>query len=260
MANSLYDRSLWEQQNRHAVHRFLGGDQCRRVALSEILDDPRHRRWCMDSDTACDICRAAHEEPIAPLQPREAAKGTLHTGLDIIQQQQIRAQDELYHYQHDLAAVAGTCIRCRAEGRARDHGFTSWSRRMDVIQQRTSSISRWRGAKHARKGWLAPYAACFWCLNPQTPRRGWRRARGKWSVSALTSYYLCAFGFVGALTDDDGYYNTSTANSTKWTPTSTGSERKRSLEEAEPRKGSVSQHIDYESIRANGCFDCVVSW
>ncbi|KAK0952217.1 hypothetical protein LTR91_018714 [Friedmanniomyces endolithicus] len=168
MANSLYDRSLWEQQNRHAVHRFLGGDQCRRVALSEILDDPRHRRWCMDSDTACDICRAAHEEPIAPLQPREAAKGTLHTGLDIIQQQHIRAQDELYHYQHDLAAVAGTCIRCRAEGRARDHGFTSCSRRMDVIQQRTSSISRWRGAKHARKGWLAPYAACFWCLNPQT--------------------------------------------------------------------------------------------
>ncbi|KAK4552367.1 hypothetical protein LTR86_010381 [Recurvomyces mirabilis] len=50
LVSSLYDRSLWEQQNRLAVHRFLRGDQCRRTALSEALDDPQHRWWCMANE------------------------------------------------------------------------------------------------------------------------------------------------------------------------------------------------------------------
>jgi hypothetical protein len=39
---------------------------------------------------------------------------------------------------------------------------------MDVVEQRMQAIARWKGRRGERVGWLALFAACFWCLYPQT--------------------------------------------------------------------------------------------
>jgi len=55
-----------------------------------------------------------------------------HTCLDLIQQQQLRAQDKSQHYEHNLAATVGTCLRCRAEGKGWEHSFATCNGRFKV--------------------------------------------------------------------------------------------------------------------------------
>jgi len=186
VASSLYDRSLWEQQCQIAVQRFLAGTECRRTVLSDFLDDPTERRWCIEGDVPCDICVTPHEQPIAQLLPlaSSGAEGARmqHTGLDAIQQTQLQAQDELSNYRHDLASVEGTCLLCRARGEAWHHSFADCRQRFEVQEQRQAAIRRGQQRRQLRPGgWLAPYSACYRCLNPQTicPRAERRHDDGR---------------------------------------------------------------------------------
>jgi superfamily II DNA helicase RecQ len=163
LASSRYDVGLRKERDRHAVHQYLRGKQCYRTSLTEYLDSAQHRRWCMPEDVPCDVCRSAHNNALAP---REVVKqGEEHIGLDLIQQDRLRAYSELARYREDLAAVQGPCLLCRGREEAWDHSFSQCQGRHGVIQERNKAQQR-----HKAKGrqWLRPFTGCFWCLNPQS--------------------------------------------------------------------------------------------
>jgi superfamily II DNA helicase RecQ len=157
------DASLAKRHEKHAVHRYLQGDQCYRTSLTEYLDPPALRRWCMSDDVPCDVCLVAHEYPIPP--PKDTHRADEHTGLNLIQQERLRSHTELSQYRLDLASVKGTCLLCRAVKARWDHGFTSCPRRHDVFRERAQARQRHEGRG---RRWLQPYTSCFWCLNPQS--------------------------------------------------------------------------------------------
>ena len=157
------DPSLRKGHEKRAVHRYLQSEQCYRTSLTEHLDLALHRRWCIPEDVPCDVCRTAHQDPIRPVDTVQ--HGALHTGLDLIQQERLRAPTELGQYCLDLASVRGICLLCRAVEERWDHRFSSCPRRHDVFRERTKA--RQRQEERGRQ-WLQPYTSCFWCLNPQS--------------------------------------------------------------------------------------------
>ncbi|KAK0836563.1 hypothetical protein LTS02_018101, partial [Friedmanniomyces endolithicus] len=96
------DPSLRKGHEKRAVHRYLQSEQCYRTSLTEHLDLALHRRWCIPEDVPCDVCRTAHQDPIRPVDTVQ--HGALHTGLDLIQQERLRAPTELGQYRLDLAS------------------------------------------------------------------------------------------------------------------------------------------------------------
>ncbi|KAK5674103.1 hypothetical protein LTS10_013148 [Elasticomyces elasticus] len=157
------DTSLRNRHEKHTVHRYLQGEQCYRTSLTEYLDTPVYRRWCMSDDVPCDLCTIAHEEPIRPVENTQRVAS--NTGLNLIQQERLRTHTELAQYRLDLASVRGTCLVCKAVGASWDHGFTSCPRRHDVFRERAKARQR---QKDRGRQWLQPYTSCFWCLNPQS--------------------------------------------------------------------------------------------
>ena len=157
------DASLRKQWERYAVHRYLRGEQCYRTSLSEYLDSPEQRRWCMADDIPCDVCKVSHPNPIEPVPVPMAEKA--YTGLDVIQRKRLADYSELARYQEDLAAVRGTCVLCRAMGEQWNHAFSRCARRHAVFEQR--SRARQRSEAKGRR-WLQAYSGCFWCLQPQS--------------------------------------------------------------------------------------------
>lgn len=158
------DLTLRRQRERDSVHLYLKGEQCYRTSLTEELDAPQHRRWCMEEDRPGGICRTSHDEPI---KPQETAKkdGMNHAGLEMIRQKQLRAHSESARYRQDLAAVRGTCLLCRTIEEKWDHRFSSCALRHDVFRER--SKARQRQQERGRQ-WLKRFTSCYWCLNPQT--------------------------------------------------------------------------------------------
>jgi superfamily II DNA helicase RecQ len=161
--SSSRDARLRKQWERHAVHRYLGGEQCYRTSLSEYLDAPKQRRWCMTDDVPCDVCKVGHQNSIEPVQVKRREEA--HTGLDVIQGKRLADYSELARYQEELAAVRGTCVLCRAMEERWDHAFSRCGRRYAVFEQRSKARQR-SEAKGGR--WLQAYTACFWCLQPQS--------------------------------------------------------------------------------------------
>ncbi|KAK0255220.1 hypothetical protein LTS00_018296 [Friedmanniomyces endolithicus] len=49
------DESLGKLRERRAMQQYLDGRQCFRTSLSEHLDDPEHRRWCMAGEVPQDL-------------------------------------------------------------------------------------------------------------------------------------------------------------------------------------------------------------
>jgi hypothetical protein len=149
VANYRDDLALQKRRDKRAAHQYLQGKQCYQTSLSDYLDAAQDRRWCMPEDVPCDVCGVAHQHVIDPVEKVE--QDTAHTGLQLIQQEQLRAHTELAQYRLDLASVKGICLLCRAV----KLGFEERSR---ARQQ------------HERRGrkWLQPYTSCFWCLNLQS--------------------------------------------------------------------------------------------
>ena len=117
----------------------------------------------MPEDVPCDICEVAHEDAID--QRSSVEQDATHTGLQLVQQERLRAHTEMAQYRLDLASVKGTCLFCRAIRQSWDYDFTACLRRFEVFEQRTKA--RQRHEQRGRK-WLQPYTSCFWCLNPQS--------------------------------------------------------------------------------------------
>ncbi|KAK3684401.1 hypothetical protein LTR37_020307 [Vermiconidia calcicola] len=160
------DSGLRRQRERRAMQRYLRQEQCFRTSLSEHLDDPGNRRWCMTDDVPCDICTTSHNVPIGPAIPKnENPSHQPHTGATAIHRARLAEQTELARYVEDLLAIRGSCCFCRAAGQRWDHPFSSCDRRFDVFRQRDEARRR-----HKERGreWLQPYSACFWCWNPQS--------------------------------------------------------------------------------------------
>jgi superfamily II DNA helicase RecQ len=161
-----HDIGLGKQRERQAMHRYLESQQCFRTSLSEYLDSPGQRRWCMREDVPCDICQQSHEEAIGPLErDQRHSDATERTGSAMMQEARRREYSELARFREDLVVVRGSCLLCRAIGEGWDHDFKSCYRRADVFHERKQARIR-----HESKGrkWLQPYTACFWCLNPQS--------------------------------------------------------------------------------------------
>ena len=163
VSNHKQDRSLQKQKDKQAVQRYLQSKQCHRTSLSEFLDVAQDRRWCMAEDVACDICKVAHSDRI--MQTEETEKGSVHIGLQIIQQERLQEQSELAQYRLDLASVKGTCLLCRAMRVDWNHAFLTCPQRFEVFRERNKARQRYEG--RGRK-WIQPYTSCFWCLNPQS--------------------------------------------------------------------------------------------
>lgn len=66
------------------MHKYLDGRQCSRTSLSEYLDAPEHRRWCMVGDVPRDICQCGHEEAIGPAGEAQRVTQRMSTPLAII--------------------------------------------------------------------------------------------------------------------------------------------------------------------------------
>ena len=66
----------------------------------------------MLEDVPCDIYGVAHEDAIG--QPGSVDRDTTYTGLQLIQQERLRAYTEMAQYRLDLASVKGTYLFCRA--------------------------------------------------------------------------------------------------------------------------------------------------
>jgi superfamily II DNA or RNA helicase len=166
MLPATHDISLGKHREKRAMHRYLDSQQCFRTSLSEYLDYPEQRRWCMLDDVPCDICQQSHEEPIG-LPERDPRLGTTSefTGDDMIKGRRQRKCLELARYREDLVAVRGSCLLCRAMEDQWDHDFGWRHRKTDVFHERKQARIR-----HESRGWqwLRPYTACFWCLNPQS--------------------------------------------------------------------------------------------
>jgi hypothetical protein len=146
---------------RRALHRYLLGQNCRRVCLSEHLDTKPYWRQCQpDEDVLCDICSASPARTPPPLSP--LAPALQHTGRTAIQEKLQLAQLELRRYQEDLLVVQGTCVLCRALGTAWDHTFSTCWRRFGFFAARNRVKNQGRGTP-----WISPYHACYWCYNPQ---------------------------------------------------------------------------------------------
>ncbi len=134
------DLSLRKRHDKRAVHRYLRSEQCYRTPLTEHLDIALHRRWCMPDDVPCDVCRTALQDPIRPVET--ARHEPVHTGLNLIQQERLRAHTELAQYRLDLAGVKGTCLLYRAVQERWDHCFSSCSQRHDVFRERARAKQR----------------------------------------------------------------------------------------------------------------------
>lgn len=161
-----HDISLGKQRERQAMHKYLESDQCFRTSLSEYLDYPEQRRWCMPEDVLCDICQQSHEEPIRPSGKDSEVEGAMEsTGNEVIERARQREHLELARYREDLIAVRGSCALCRVMEDQWDHDFRTCQRRIGVFQE--SKRARRRGESKGGQ-WLQPYSACFWCLNPQS--------------------------------------------------------------------------------------------
>lgn len=156
------DLSLAKQRERHAVRKYLKGDQCFRTSLSEYLDGPAQRRWCMAGDVACDFCKVCHEHAIEAV--KDETKAEKNSGLDRIQKERLREYSELRQYKDNLAAIRGTCVLCRVLHEQWDHSFSRCIRRHKVFEQRRRARQR---QEANGKQWLQPYTGCFWCLQPQ---------------------------------------------------------------------------------------------
>ncbi|KAJ9619141.1 hypothetical protein H2203_008469 [Taxawa tesnikishii (nom. ined.)] len=138
------DVSLRKRRDKQAVHKYLRGEQCFRTSLSEHLDLAQHRRWCMPEDVACDVCKAAHEDPIAASDATR--RQTAHTGLDLIQQERLQAHSELVNYRLDLASVRGHA--CSAVRWTRN-GSTSSPSVPGGMRCFTSAVEYGSGTRHA---------------------------------------------------------------------------------------------------------------
>ena len=161
------DISLGKQRERGAMHKYLTGRQCFRTSLSEHLDMPEQRRWCMGADVPCDVCKEPHDGPIGQYEDtvQSDISNAPFTGADLIQLHRQKEYFELAKYLEDLASVRGICLLCRTVGVNWDHEFAACSRRHSVFHERKRACHR-----HEARGkrWLRPYTACFWCLNPQS--------------------------------------------------------------------------------------------
>jgi hypothetical protein len=61
--------------------------------LSDYLDVVEDRRWYMLEDVPYDVCGVAHQDVIDPVEKVE--QDNAHTGLQLIQQERLRAHTEL---------------------------------------------------------------------------------------------------------------------------------------------------------------------
>ena len=165
--SAIRDASLGKRREKQATHRYLQGKQCFRTSLTEYLDPACYRRWCMVGDVPCAVCKACHEEPIPPPPPTQTESDIQErfTGAACIRRMRREEFAELARFREDLIAVRGSCLLCRGLGRQWDHPFSSCARRHEVFQERDRARRR-----HEQRGrrWIAPYTACFWCLNPQS--------------------------------------------------------------------------------------------
>ena len=160
------DASLGKRRERRAMQRYLECRQCFRTSLSEHLDPPQYRRWCMMDDTPCDMCKDSHQESVPSLESASVnLSDEWSTGAACIRRARKREHLELARYHEDIVAVRGSCLLCRTLGRPWDHLFGVCPQRYEVFRERDQARRR-----HEERGgrWIQPYTACFWCLNPQS--------------------------------------------------------------------------------------------
>jgi hypothetical protein len=77
----------------------------------------------MLEDVPCDVCRTAYQDVIDPVE--KVKQDTTYIGLQLIQQERLRAHIELAQYRLDLASVKGTCLLCRAVKLSWDYDFST---------------------------------------------------------------------------------------------------------------------------------------
>jgi hypothetical protein len=110
----------------------------------------------MLEDVPCDVCGTAYQDVIDLVE--KVKQDTTHTGLQLIQQERLRAHIELAQYRLDLASVKGTCLLCRAVKSGWDHDFSTCPRRFEVFEERSKTRQQYE--RRGRK-WLQPYTSCF---------------------------------------------------------------------------------------------------
>lgn len=90
----------------------------------------------MTEDVACDVCVTSHEATIPARLHGSGVPSTAYSGLDVIQQQQLRQQMEVDQYCSHLVGLRGVCVACRVSGKAWEHGFSSCVKRHAIIAAR----------------------------------------------------------------------------------------------------------------------------
>jgi hypothetical protein len=106
------DLTLRKRRDKRVAYRYLQGKQYYRTSLSDYLDITHNRRWYILEDMPYNICKESHQDVIDPVE--KVKQDITHIGLQLIQQERLRAYTELAQYRLDLASMRGTCLLYRA--------------------------------------------------------------------------------------------------------------------------------------------------
>ncbi|KAI5458862.1 P-loop containing nucleoside triphosphate hydrolase protein [Mariannaea sp. PMI_226] len=181
--------ATWEPQisqqldsDRESMQLYLAQKHCSRGVLSQFLDTRPDWRWCMDGDELCGVC-PSHYTKSRPIdlqfhlpqpklregEPEERESDKIVVDMEFTGPGEVLRQDrigdeELSRYERDLETMLGCCLYCRIERRQFEHTATACSRRHNWIRAKQSALN---ACKSQNKEWMAKYAVCWKCYQPQ---------------------------------------------------------------------------------------------
>jgi len=186
------------------MKEFLGGHQCRRIALDKHMDGRQDRTGCETGESRCDVCRGKprgtkrrrivainDEEPeglrkmartdvIARETDGETSEQQTCTDFEeerrtyrrIEEQRRIRAigrEDAVEQLRRQFQSWSGRCVICRVRGRdGEDHVDWRECPHDDAERKTTQKAWDWLGAI-----WFEPYSQCWGCSAAQAVCHLW---------------------------------------------------------------------------------------
>jgi superfamily II DNA helicase RecQ len=162
------------------MDRFLGGEECRRVVLDEVMDGSADRETCTDEEAACDVCEGnAKPEDIQAVGPEERSRDVVRSmEADGIQQRErlrLRREQEWAEsagLRELIELVAANCLCCWLAGHDTEHGHYDCPYRegelWSDVEEKTQDLRR-----SVTKARWAQYSGCFSCGLPQAWCHQW---------------------------------------------------------------------------------------
>ena len=154
-----------------AMKMYLEGKECRRLCMARELDHEDEWVECQEGDILCDVCDGkGAATKTAEMMRTESRKEEHLGGLIRHRHEQMSDQQEMDEYRWRVSQVRDGCMICKVLGCRRE-----WRHRINRCgQQQTQEYFRCKKQATQRcPRWMADFAACFKCGQPQWLCLGW---------------------------------------------------------------------------------------